>query len=129
MAAYGKTLEGAMNAMAVARLLGGKVQGDSEMPVTGVSDIAHAKEGDVTFVQTPALAVAASKSAASVVLVAPGLEVPGKTVVEVKNPKYAFVRLLAALGPREETPAGVDERAFVDPSAELAEGVWVGGGP
>ncbi len=115
-----------MNAEAVARLVGGRVEGDPAAGITGVSDISNAKDGDLTFVQTGKHAAAAAASRASVVLTSEGIEVPGKTRVIVRNPKYAFIKALTVLKPPGKRLEGVDAHAAVHPSAELGAGAYVG---
>ncbi len=53
---------------------------------------------------------------------------PGPTwnVLISPHPRVSFARALALLYPEAKHPAGIHERAWVDPSAQVHPGAWVG---
>ncbi|MGE0713638.1 MAG: UDP-3-O-(3-hydroxymyristoyl)glucosamine N-acyltransferase [Planctomycetota bacterium] len=112
----------------LAALLGGKLSDPAQagVVVSGVKSLDAAGEGDLAFLWDPAFAAAAESSRASAIVCKD--PVPGRTCVLVSNPQQAMLALLGQVHALRHPapPAGVHPRAFVDPSAELGEGVSVG---
>jgi UDP-3-O-[3-hydroxymyristoyl] glucosamine N-acyltransferase len=120
--------EANMKLSAIAEFLGGTVHGDAEAEISGVRDLAGAKPGDLSFVQSRKHLPAAEGSQASAFLVPSGLLVPGRPCVEVANPKAAFVMALSRFLPVAPAPVGIHPRAIVAEGARVAEGAFVGPG-
>jgi UDP-3-O-[3-hydroxymyristoyl] glucosamine N-acyltransferase len=109
----------------LARRLGGKVVGDGSIEVFRLATLSTATDGDLSFLTNPRYRAQAQESDASALLVAPGVELPGATLLVVPKPYPALAELLELLYPQAPQPTGVDRQARVSPSAELAEGVHV----
>jgi UDP-3-O-[3-hydroxymyristoyl] glucosamine N-acyltransferase len=117
-----------LNLSEVAAVVSGRVLDGDGVEIRGVSDISGAGEGDLTFAMTEGHARAAAATPAAAVLVPEGVSVPGKPVVVVRNPKYAFVKILGMLGPREPEERGVHPAAFVAEGAAVGTDAFVGPG-
>jgi UDP-3-O-[3-hydroxymyristoyl] glucosamine N-acyltransferase len=106
----------------VADLVGGTLYGDPSIEIEGVAGLNDAGPEDITFLsdRKNLKDLARCKAAAVLATSAEGI---GQPVVEVANPYAAFADLLGVFHPSIPPPGTVDERASVDPSARLGEGV------
>ncbi|NTU42915.1 MAG: UDP-3-O-(3-hydroxymyristoyl)glucosamine N-acyltransferase, partial [Nitrospirales bacterium] len=114
-----------MKLQEIADLIGGVIiAGDASVEISGVSGIADAQAGDITFLEDARHARDLSGSEFSAVIVREpvGLDKPQ---VKVANPKLAFALLLSRFYPAAHPPAGISPQAFVSETARLAEGVTV----
>ena len=113
----------------LAALVGAPPHSDrGDLPVTGVSSLAEAREGDVSFYGNPRYLSQLRTTRASVVIVAEDFsEEVTPLLLRCGNPSSAFAAAVAAFAPSEIVPApGVHPTAFVDESARLGEGVSIG---
>lgn len=110
----------------VAQLLGGELKGEPELEIKGVAGLDDAGEGCISFVADKKSLQQASESRASCFIVGdfmPGLDAPQ---IKVKNPQYAFARLLGHFHEAERPPAGVHRLAFVSDGASVSPDASVG---
>ena len=110
----------------LAAQIGGKVEGDPTIQLTGIAPIPHAQVTEVTFAETTKHSVAAESCAAAAVIVPLGSPASGKTLIRVKNPRAAFARALAIFCPPRLYPAQVHPTAQLGQNVRLGEGVFVG---
>ncbi|MDV2496137.1 MAG: UDP-3-O-(3-hydroxymyristoyl)glucosamine N-acyltransferase [bacterium] len=106
----------------VAALVGGTLHGDPSVEIEGVAGLNDAGPEDITFLADRKHIKDLARSQAAAVL-ATSAEDIDRPVIEVANPYAAFADLLEAFHPSAPPPGTVDERAAVDPSASLGEGV------
>ena len=93
-----------LTAREIAAVVGGKLVGNPEIPVTGVAGIKEARPSDATFVGSPKYAAALKTTHAAVILLTQALadSVVGQltaTLVVVENPMAAFARLVEKITP------------------------------
>ena len=104
----------------VALLLGGRLHGDPDAEITGVSGIEDARPGDITYLLKPSLLEQAEGSAAACVIVKevflPGFK---KNQLAVDDPQIAFIRLLEHFHTAGRPPAGISDLAFISGGAEV----------
>lgn len=110
----------------IVKISGGKVVGDSSLEITGISGIKEARPGDLTFLANPKYAVAAKKTEASVILVALGVLIEGKTVVQVDNPSQVFSKVISMFKEASPHPLGIHPTAVVSKKAILGKNVSLG---
>ena len=106
----------------IAELVGGKLEGDGSVSITGVADLQGAGSSDLSFFSHPRYEAAARQTRAGALLVGP--QAPkdlGKARIRVANPSAAFTRVAMLFAP----PA-VPRWCGVHPSANLAPGVELG---
>lgn len=112
----------------IARHVGGALEGDGTVVITGAAGIEEAGPGELTFVANPKYVSALRTTRASAVLVAPGMDCPESiAAVRTPDPYAALVRVLMLFdpGPPEVAP-GVHPTAVVGDGVELGEGAGVG---
>ncbi len=108
----------------IAEMVGGRVEGDPDTVITGVSGVKEADEGDITFIAKPKYLALLHESKASAVVV--GEDLPDDLpipAVRVKNPDMAFATIVNSIAP----PPPKVERG-IHPSAQIGEGVELGEG-
>lgn len=110
----------------LAKYLDARLDGDAGALVSGVGNPEKARAEDLIYVDTPRFMERAARSAARCVLAPPGTRLSGKTVLEVKDPKFAFAKAAARLRPRSAPPPGIHSTAIIAASAQLAANVSVG---
>lgn len=115
-----------MKAKALADALGARLDGDPDLWITGVAPLERAGAADLSFLANPKYREAAKGSGAGAVLVAPGVVLPGKTLLVSPNPYAAFARALALFHPEDRPKPGVHPTAVLGEGCEVAPDVHVG---
>jgi len=110
----------------IARLLGGKVEGDGSREIREIAGLESAGPEEIAFVEGGRALARAAHSAAGCILVPKGSSLPGKTTIEVVHPKLALIRAAKALRPPAQVEAGVHSTAVIAPGARLASNASVG---
>ena len=108
----------------LAEHVGGTVEGDGSVVVSGAATLIEAGAGDVSFLANPRYEKEMGDSQAAVVVVSEETEAGGRTVIRSQDPYYAFMQIVVLLhGHREHKAIGVSERASVDRTAQIGENV------
>lgn len=112
----------------IARHVGGALEGDGTVAITGAAGIEEAGPGELTFVANPKYASALRTTRASAVLLAPDMACPESiAAVRTPDPYAALVRVLMLFDPGPpEVPPGVHPTAVVGKGVDLGEGAGVG---
>lgn len=113
----------------LADLCGAEVLGDGGRVVTGPAPLAEAGPREVSFLAHPRYKLQLESTGAAGVLVGEGVETgrDDLTLLRHSDPGRAFSKVILAFAPPTRDPVlGVHPAAWVDPSAELGDGVTVG---
>ena len=112
----------------IADLVGGKLEGDASLVITGVADLQGAGPADLSFFAHPRYEAAARQTKAGALLV--GLHAPkdlGKARIRVANPSTAFTRVAMLFAPQEVPRlSGIHPSAVISGGATLGQGVGIG---
>lgn len=104
----------------------GRVLGAEDRVITGARPLSHAGPEDISFIEDPRRLKDLATCSAQVLLVPRGLEIPGRTVIEVADPMLAFVRIYQEMYGSLQPPApGIDSRAAIHPSARIGRDVRI----
>jgi len=107
--------------------LGCRLEGDGNIVIARVADLASAGPGDVTFFSNPKYARALATTRASAVIASDGVDVPaGAAALRTATPYVAFAKALGVLHPQPAPPVGVHPTAVVERSAVLGADVSIG---
>lgn len=109
----------------LADYLGGSVRGDATCRVNGLAPLEAAGPDKVTFLANPKYASKVAETGAGAVLMVPGSESYGRTVIEVANPYLAFAKLLTLFYVQPRAPRGVLPEACVGTSVTLGDNVSI----
>ncbi len=111
----------------LAEIVGGEVDGDGSVIITGVAGIKEAQPGDITFLADPRYEKYLKTTRASAIIVSKRIPDAGRPLVLSGNPYVAFIRAVRHFVPeRNGRPVGVDPTAVVAPSAVLGADASVG---
>jgi len=111
----------------IASLIGAELLGDESLSVSDVASIEDAGAFDITFAATKRHLNAACKSlAAAIIAPAGSREVPGKTLLLVKNPQQAFASVIDLMRPLHHPAPGIDATSSIKGSATIGENVSIG---
>jgi UDP-3-O-[3-hydroxymyristoyl] glucosamine N-acyltransferase len=110
----------------LSQYLGANLEGDARAPISGVASPERASVGDLIYLASPRHRERAEKSAARCVLVQPGERLAGKTILEVKDPKFAFSKASAWLLPTVPQRTAIHPTVIVAPTARIAVSASLG---
>ena len=116
----------------LAQLLGGEVRGDPALIVRSVAPLDAAGPSDLSFVANPSYLRRARESRAGVLLVGPGVDLGGRTVLVVPDTYLALATVLELYHPAPPIKPGVSREAVVgfecriDESAEIQARAVIG---
>jgi len=109
----------------LAEYLGGVVRGDGSLKITGLAPLDNAGPGTLTFLANPKYAAKVAETGADAVLMAPGGNSYGKTVLELANPYLGFARLLTLFYTSPHPALGVMPGAIIGTNVTLGAGVSI----
>jgi UDP-3-O-[3-hydroxymyristoyl] glucosamine N-acyltransferase len=113
----------------IAEHVGGLVEGDGEVVITGAATVAGAGPGQVIFVEGDQYGKDLARSRASAVFLGDATPAPrGITVIRVPYPGLAMAKALDLLYPRERAFRGVSPQATLGERVVLGDDVGVGPG-
>lgn len=117
------------SARQIADLLGGKVEGDPEVAVSGLAKIEEGTPGTMTFLANPLYTPHIYTTKASVIVVnqdfVPAQPIEG-TLIRVENAYTSFAKLLELFQKLQEDKKGISPYAFISKSAKIGEDVYIG---
>ncbi len=109
----------------LADYLGGVVQGDGSIVISGLGSLETAGPDALTFLANPKYAAKVAETSAGAVLMAPGGERYGRTAIEVANPYLGFAKLLTLFYTTPHEALGVHPAAIVSETATVGEGASI----
>lgn len=110
-------------------MVGGTVEGEGNVELTGFAKIEEAGEGCITFIANPKYAHFLGTTKATAVLVNSDFdagEAPHPTLIRVKDAYSALAELLTAFDSLKPRPTGIEEPCHIAPDATIGEDVYVG---
>jgi len=111
----------------IAKIIDGRVIGDGQVVIRGISGIKEAQDGDLTFLANPKYLPLARTTKASAIIVGRDIVIDDIPVVQTDNPSLAFSKVVGMIKEDLKPSAkGVHKSAIVDPSADIADGVGIG---
>lgn len=117
-------------ASTIANFINGKILGDENASITGVSPIESAQSGQLSFVSQEKFADYISNSEASVIIVSEKFVKEQQykpTLIVVEDAYLSFQVLMNLYQQMKDTKkSGIEEPAHVSPQAVLGEGVYIG---
>ena len=97
----------------------------TDRPLTGLAPIAHAQDGQVTFLVSDEYARHLETTGATAVIVKAALPSARFAQLVHRNPYWAFAKTAQLFFPLKTEAAGVSAKAHVDPTAEVAASATV----
>ncbi len=118
-----------MTTGALASLIQGVVDGDSELTLSGFAKIEEAVAGQITFIANPKYAHFIESTNASAVLVSKDFDHPnpnGVTLIKVDDPYATLAELLRMLQDSLPKKRGIENPCFIAEGVEIPEDAYIG---
>lgn len=118
-----------MTTGALASMINGIVEGDSDIRLTGFAKIEEAGEGHLTFIANPKYAHCIESTKASAVLVSKSFDHPnpnGVTLLRVEDPYSTLAELLRAIQAMQPKKKGIESPCFIAEGVEIPEDAYIG---
>ena len=110
----------------LARWLEGRAEGDVNRKILGVAALESAGDSDISFLESTRNLPQALESQAGCLLAPSGLNLPGKTVIRVHNPRYCFARVLELFFSPPPLRPGVHRTAQIGYGVKVTDETEVG---
>jgi UDP-3-O-[3-hydroxymyristoyl] glucosamine N-acyltransferase len=113
----------------IAGFINGKIIGDQNAVISGVSPIEQGEEGHLSFVAQDRFSHFMDKSKCSVLIVSENLiqdKIYPSTLIVVENAYLSFQVLMNLYQQMQSRKTGIESGSFFHPSSELGENVYVG---
>ena len=110
----------------LARWLGGEPEGELNKVLSGVRSLESAGEADVSFLESERNVAQAIASRAGCLLAPPGAALPGRTVIRVRNPRYAAARAIELFHPQPPRQPGIHPTAVIGKNTKIGPDVEIG---
>jgi UDP-3-O-[3-hydroxymyristoyl] glucosamine N-acyltransferase len=109
----------------IARLVDGRIIGNPKLRIHGINTIDEATEGEMTFISNPSYYKKALTTHASAILSEKAIPNLKKTLLLVKNPKWAMAQVLRFFHPSRHPVCGIDPRAVIGMNVTFGKGVSI----
>src|SRR5258706_8572819 len=100
----------------IASALGGRVEGDGDLEISGVAGMEHAGPQELTFLANPKYGPLVSKTKAGAMLVAKPIQGVNISFLVSANPYLDFARALALFYQPPRPATGIHPLAYVAPT-------------
>ncbi len=113
----------------IADFIGGRVEGNEQTAVHSFAKIEEGQEGSITFLSNPKYTSYIYETKASIVLINDNLELERPvqaTLIRVPNVYECVAKLMQMYASAMPKKTGVDALAFVSPTAEIGQDVYIG---
>ncbi|MCF0243352.1 MAG: UDP-3-O-(3-hydroxymyristoyl)glucosamine N-acyltransferase [Bacteroidaceae bacterium] len=117
------------SAKQIAELIGGKIEGDENAPVSSFAKIEEGQKGAISFLANPKYLHYIYETQSSVVLINDDtiLDRPvSATLIRVPNAYESIAKLLQFYQSMQPRKSGIDSLAFIDPEATVEENCYIG---
>lgn len=112
----------------LASLTAARVDGDFlDIEITGAAGLDDAKSGHITFLANARYTPRVNATQASAIYLSENAQIDRVIpVLRAKDPYLAYTQALRLFHPEQEFAPAIHESAVIDPSAKVAERVWIG---
>ena len=105
----------------LARVLGGELEGDPGLVISGVGPLDTASPEHVSFLSNPRYAPSLKVTRAAGVIVSREVRAAGLNLIRVDDPYLGFARAMEVFYERPFSGTGISEKASVHPDAHVGE--------
>ena len=113
----------------LAKVVGGELVGSADLVIEGVSPIAEAEPGYISFAENLRVLDKYKDTTQAAALIVPKeAKDVGRPHIKVDNPRLAFAQVLKDFAWPADVPAGIHPSAIIHETAELGDDVTIGPG-
>ncbi len=111
----------------ISEIIDGKILGDDNLCITGVSSIESAVEGDITFIKNERFVSKVLDTKASAVVSHRPIEETKKTLIIVDKPFLSFIKLLKVISDnKQQRPRDIHPSAVISEESSIGDNISVG---
>lgn len=112
----------------IAELVGGILAGDPQYLIENAAPIENAKKNQITFAEKGPSLKRIAQTEAGAIFVPEGQDHPDKNLIQVKNPRLAFAKVLEFFHPLRRPATGIHPSAVLGRDCNIGEKVSIGAG-
>jgi UDP-3-O-[3-hydroxymyristoyl] glucosamine N-acyltransferase len=112
----------------IAAYVDGKVIGEPDINISGVSEIQNSLPGTITFLGNPKYKQFLTETQADAIFVRNDDHLNGKNGIVVSNPQLAMARTLRLFFPEKSFEPSIHESAVIDSTASVGENIFIDAG-
>lgn len=109
----------------LAQKVQGKVVGDPELMISGITNFENPGAGQITFIQEEKFLPGLESSSIACLIVPEKILSSSKTLIQVKHPKLAWAKLLSEFHPPRHFVGTISSQASISPTAKLGKSVTI----
>ena len=109
----------------IADLTGGRIIGNSDVIISGVSGITEAKDGDITFITHRRNIPSLSSIKASAIIAKEEIKGLSASILLVDNPKLTFAKVLEIFHKKPFRSQGISDKAIIGKNVKLGENISI----
>jgi UDP-3-O-[3-hydroxymyristoyl] glucosamine N-acyltransferase len=120
-----------VTAKQIAQLINGKIEGNENVTVSKLAEIESAQKEDISFIADSKYNFSLYSTQSGIVIIDEHFTIENPidcTVIRVKNPRLAFVKLLQFYDSLKNEKLGISKQAFIAKSANIGRNVYIGEG-
>jgi len=111
----------------ISKIIDGKILGNDDLRITGVSSIENAEEGDISFIKNERFVSKVLQTKASAVVSHRPIEETKKTLIITDNPFFAFIKLLKIISDeKQQQPRTIHPSAVISKDSSIGNNISVG---
>jgi UDP-3-O-[3-hydroxymyristoyl] glucosamine N-acyltransferase len=112
----------------IAAYVDGKVIGEPDINISGVSEIQNSLPGTITFLGNPKYKQFLTETQADAIFVRNDDHLNGKNGIVVSNPQLAMARTLRLFFPEKSFEPSIHESAVIDSTASVGKNIFIDAG-
>ena len=109
----------------LAAFVNGAIVGDGNVLIEGITNLEAPHRGHITFAQDEKVFLKLENTDIACLIVPPSISKSSKPLIQVKNPKLAWAKLVPLFYPKPNDPAGISPKASISPTSRLAKNTAV----
>lgn len=109
----------------LATLVGGDLEGDPNLQISGISSLEEAQEGEITFLAELKNISKLEETRASAIIAPLNLPSFPKPVIRTPHPYLAYAKVQAFFNFKAYAPTGIDPRAYIGQGAKIGKDVSI----
>jgi len=109
----------------LAALVGGEVEGNPLLEVTGIASLEEASDGEITFLAELKQLARLEKTKASAAIVPVSLPSFAKPLIRTANPYLAYAKVQTFFTFQPYSPKGIDPRAYIGQKVKMGRDVSI----
>jgi len=111
----------------IAAKINGKIIGEQDILINGISGIKEAKQGEITFLANPKYKSFIDTTKASAIITSKDINSASKTIIQTENPSLAFTKVISMfLTKKADHHTGISEKASIAANAKIHNTASVG---